>query len=319
MRDPLCPPEDLPKWVPGQVILGSDGQGWRNVALRSYRYCGQDVIVPAMRDYMIVSCRAGDTPMQRRFGGRWRHDHLGPGAASLLTRAQRAHWCWSAPVEVTHLYLAPTLVAEVASEVMERPVSGVELADVLRTDDPVLTAAVAAITAEAETRALGGPLYVEAIARGLIVHLLRRYASVRLAPHSGGAEGLSPCQIRLIREHVEANLAETLDLGGMAALLGMGVGRFTRLFRQSFGCAPYAHVLARRLCRARELLAATGLPIKEIAMACGFSDQAHLTRLFVRDTGTTPAAYRRALQGARAGPGGVAPGPPQDDQATRKP
>ncbi|WP_246175206.1 helix-turn-helix domain-containing protein [Paracoccus limosus] len=219
---------------------------------------------------------------------------MSPGAASLLTRAQKAHWTWNEPIDVTHVYLSAALMAEVASEVMDCLVTEVCLADVLRTDDPVMTAAMAAIRHEAAQQAMGGPLYVETVARGLIIHLLRRYAAItrdRPVPSSG----LSPAQCRIIREHIDANLAERLDLAGMAAQLGMTPCLFARRFRISFGLPAYAWVTARRLERARRLLGETGASIKAIAVDCGFADQAHLTRLFARETGVTPAAYRRAL------------------------
>lgn len=290
----LCPPEDLPDWVPGRVLLASDGLGWRHVALRSYHYRGQDVIVPAMRDFMLVGYETGVTPMQRRFAGRWNRDRLGPGAASLLTRAQKAHWTWTEPINVTHIYLAPELVAQVAGEVMDCHVVDVRLADVLRTDDPVMTAAMSAISHEAREHGLGGPLYVESMARGLIIHLLRRYASVE-ARQPATRSGLGPAQGRIIQEYIDANLSESLDLAGMADELGLTPCLFARQFRESFGSPPYAWVMSRRLSRARHLLAETALPIKEIAAICGFTDQAHLTRLFSRELGTTPAVYRKTL------------------------
>src|SRR5690606_1695465 len=119
----------LPRWVPGRILLQSDELGWKNVGLRSYHYQGQDVIVPAMRDYMLVSDRQGVTPMQRRFDGKWRKETLSPGAVSFLTRAQRAFWNWRNPVEVTHVYLSGALVTEVASEVFDCQVPDVRLAD----------------------------------------------------------------------------------------------------------------------------------------------------------------------------------------------
>ena len=289
----LVPPEDLPRWVPGRVLLASDGLGWRHVGCRSYHYNGQESVVPAMRDFMLVSYRQGATPMQRRFDGAWRREMLGPGAVSLLTRAQRAEWCWAEPIDVTHVYLSAALVAEVASEVMDRHVTEVRLEDVLRTDDPVMTAATDLIAAEARAQALGGPLYVESVARGLIMHLLRRYAQI-VARAPAGAGGMGPAQMRRIADHIEAHLGDPLDLAGMAAVLGMTPCLFARAFRQAFGQPPYAYVIARRLARAERLLAETALPIKEIAAICGFADQAHLTRLFARARTTTPAAFRRA-------------------------
>lgn len=291
----LVPPEQLPDWVPGRILLASDKLGWRHVALRAYHYHGQDVIVPAMRDFMLVGYQAGDTPMQRRFEGRWSHDRLGPGAASLLTRAQKAHWTWSEPIDVTHVYLSGALVASVASEVMDCHVSDVQLADVLRTDDPVMTAAMHAISEEARHQAMGGALYVESVARALSVHLLRRYASIRTRPLSPSG-GLAPGQMRRIEDFIASNLGQSLDLSQMAAELGLTPCLFARQFKLSFGKPPYAHVIDRRLACARHMLATTTLPIKEIAASCGFTDQAHLTRLFSRSYDTTPAAFRHSAQ-----------------------
>jgi AraC family transcriptional regulator len=288
----LIPFEDLPDWVPGRVLLASDGQNWKNVALRSYHYHGQDVVVPAMRDFMLVSYKTGTTPMRRRFDGRWKRETLGPGATSLLTRAQRAYWNWHEPIDVTHVYLSSALVAEVASEVMDCAVSEVTLHDVLRTDDPVMAAAAEAIAQEARTQGLGGALYVDTVARGLIIHLLRRYASVRLQ-RSDRSGGLSSAQERRIAEFIEANLNAALDLKTMADALEMAPCLFARRFRRSFGQPPYAFVKSRRLEHARKLLATTELPIKAIAADCGFSDQAHLTRMFSAQFGETPAVFRR--------------------------
>ncbi|MDQ1900836.1 AraC family transcriptional regulator [Paracoccus sp. WLY502] len=288
----LIPFEELPEWVPGKVLLASDGQNWKRVALRSYHYQGQDVVVPAMRDFMLVSYRTGTTPMQRRFDGRWKKETLGPGAASLLTRAQQAYWNWHEPIDVTHVYLSGEMVAEVASEVMDCAVSEVTLDDVLRVDDPVMSSAADAIAGEARNRALGGSLYVDTVARGLIIHLLRRYASVRqLEPERTGV--LTPQQEKRIVEFIETEIETPLDLKVMADALNMTPCLFARQFRRSFNMPAYAFVKARRLERARRLLATTELPIKAIASDCGFCDQAHLTRMFSSEFGMPPGEFRR--------------------------
>lgn len=291
----LVPPEHLTDWVPGRILLASDALNWRHVALRAYHYHAQDVIVPAMRDFMLVSYQVGVTPMQRTFGGRWTHNKLQPGATSLLTRAQRAHWTWSEPIDVTHIYLSGAIVANVASEVMDAHVSDVRLADILRTDDPMMAAAAQYLSEEARQQGMGGALYVESIARALIVHLLRRYASVKLS-RPAAAQELGPAQKRRIEDYIRSNLSASLDLTGMAAELGLTPCLFSRLFRKSFGTPPYQYVIEMRLARASHLLARTGMPIKEIVAICGFADQAHLTRLFSRAFSTTPAAFRREVQ-----------------------
>jgi transcriptional regulator GlxA family with amidase domain len=48
----------------------------------------------------------------------------------------------------------------------------------------------------------------------------------------------------------------------------------------------------RRIERAQEMLARSNLPLSEIALATGFSDQSHLARLFRQLVGTTPGQFR---------------------------
>jgi AraC family transcriptional regulator len=294
----LVPPEDLPDWVPGDVLCASDGLGWKNVYLRTYHYLGQDVIVPAMRDFMIVGYRLGATPMQRRFDGQWSHATCAPGAVSLLTRAEPSHWFWSETIDVTHVYVSQELVVEVASEVMERPIAEVTLADVLRLEDPAITFALQAIAAEAQAQGLGGPLYVETMARCMIVHLLRKFASIK--PERGCPGGrLNLLQRRRIDEFIDARLDEAIDLKSLADLANLTPCNFARQFKRATGKAPHAYVIERRLERAQRLLTLTSLPIKEISASCGFADQAHLTRLFLRSRERTPAAFRKEFGGGR--------------------
>jgi len=291
----LVPPEDLPNWVPGDVLCASDDLGWRNVFLRSYHYLGQDVIVPAMRDFMIVGYRLGATPMQRRFDGQWSHATCAPGAVSLLTRAEQSHWFWSETIDVTHVYFSQELVLDVAQEVLDRPVVEVSLADVLHLEDPAITFALQAIAAEAQMRALGGPLYVETLARGMIIHLLRKYASVKPGRELDAGGRLDARRRALIDDYIDAHLDEAIDLKTLADLANLPVCAFARQFKRATGKAPYAYVIEQRLERAQKMLAFTSLPIKQISASCGFADQAHLTRLFLRSRDRTPAAYRREL------------------------
>lgn len=287
----LITPTELPDWVPGQVICASDTLGWRGVALRGYRYLGQDVYIPPMRDYMIVSYRRGLTPMERRFDGAWKQTRCAPGSISLLTRAQRSNWNWSENIDVFHVYLTEQTLARLASEALDNAVADVHLRDVLNVEDPVLTAGVASIQREADTQAFGGNLYVEAIATQLSLHLLRNYAELKI-PERTDASRLSATQRARIGEYIDAHLHETLELQTLADVAGLGVASFSRRFRASFGSAPYAWVTQQRVARAQRLLADPRCALKQIALDCGFADQAHMTRVFRARLGTTPGALR---------------------------
>ncbi|MEF3129654.1 AraC family transcriptional regulator [Rhizobium leguminosarum] len=66
-----------------------------------------------------------------------------------------------------------------------------------------------------------------------------------------------------------------------------------RAFRETTGMTPYQWVLRERIDRARNLLRTSKTPLAEVAIACGFADQSHFTRVFAGIVGTTPGNWRR--------------------------
>jgi AraC-like DNA-binding protein len=64
-----------------------------------------------------------------------------------------------------------------------------------------------------------------------------------------------------------------------------------RQFRAAFGISPHQYLLGRRLREARRLVAA-GTALADVAYRCGFADQSHLTRCFVRRFGFTPGRFQ---------------------------
>ena len=132
----------------------------------------------------------------------------------------------------------------------------------------------------------------EATALLLTAHALkdagRRDTAAR--PAQGG---LAPWQISRVTEFIGANLARAIRIQGLAAMTRLSTGHFRHAFRCSMGESPYAYVLRRRMEHAQELMLLTEDPLSQIALDCGFTDQPHLTRLFRRIVGITPAAWRR--------------------------
>lgn len=289
----IITPKELPKWVPGEVLSSSDNLGWKGVGHRSYRYAALDVPIPPLDHFMVVRYAAGQTPMDRCFEQRWSRADCRPGDASLLTMSEASHWHWTQQIDVSHVYLSNSLMSRVAGEVMDRPVAEVRLHDVLCARDPTLLAITDAITQEAVQPEMGGPLYAETLGTQLAVHLLRKYAQVTFRHDLPGGR-LSPAQMRRVLDLIDSRLHEALTLEDMAEAAGLGVCTFHRRFRETQGRAPHAFVIDRRVERARQLLTAGDLAVKEVAACCGFSDQAHMTRVLRARLGTTPAKLRGA-------------------------
>ncbi|SHJ94263.1 helix-turn-helix transcriptional regulator [Halomonas caseinilytica] len=74
-----------------------------------------------------------------------------------------------------------------------------------------------------------------------------------------------------------------------------GLSRRTleRTFRHQVGLAPAQMDLLQRLKHARALLARAESSLSQVALACGFHDQAHFTHRFRRHAGETPGEYRQ--------------------------
>jgi AraC-like DNA-binding protein len=93
-----------------------------------------------------------------------------------------------------------------------------------------------------------------------------------------------------LREHLQAHEFEVVTLAAAGELLGASPAHLVRCFSQTFGIAPHAYVLGRRIEAARQRLL-EGEPVARVAASVGFCDQSHLTRHFKRHVGTTPGRY----------------------------
>jgi AraC family transcriptional regulator len=288
----LIRPEQLPTWVPGTLTVRSPDTGWDGVSVRGYRYAGSDVLVPPIRDFMIVAYRRGTTLMRRRVDRQWLSEQLAPGDVSLLTRAADSHWVWDNDIEVVHVYLTQHELAATCKQMYERDVQDVELHDEIRADDPAIHRTAMLIAQEAAHGGAGSGLLVESLSCQLAVHILRRHAHV-LFRESHTHDGLTFRQERTVRDYVQEHLGENLTLDELAASVTLSRYHFARRFRASTGTTPHEYVLQQRVARAQTLLIRTNYPLLDIAVICGFADQSHFNRVFKKHTGVPPGHYRK--------------------------
>lgn len=288
--------EELPRYAPGKLMLDSSSAGKSDFRLRVFRYAPSDIWVPPSENFLIVVYREGTTSINRRVSGPWKRDLVGRGVTTLLTRAEASNWRWGHDIEVSHFYIAPSLMAKTASEAFDRDTECVELHDLLRVEDPVLTWIADRMVQEVSEGGPGGRLCYDALALQASVHILRRYASVGFKlPCSQGR--FRPAHARLIEDYIEQNISRNITLEELANICNCTPVQFARKFHAHYGVRPHAYVLRRKVERACDHLRKDRLPLKEIALLSGFSDQSHLNRIFRRYLDTTPAEYRKTLMG----------------------
>lgn len=105
--------------------------------------------------------------------------------------------------------------------------------------------------------------------------------------------GLVAWQIARVRAYIDSHLHRTIHIRDLSAVAGRSPAHFIRKFKSTFGEPPHAYVVRKRLEKACHLMITNSAPLSEIALSVGFSDQAHLCRLFRRAFGQSPNSWRR--------------------------
>jgi AraC-like DNA-binding protein len=105
--------------------------------------------------------------------------------------------------------------------------------------------------------------------------------------------GLASWQIVRVRAYIDSNLHHAIYVRDLSAIARRSPAHFSRKFKLAVGESPHAYVMRSRLERARHLMMTSAASLSEIALSAGFSDQAHLCRLFRQTVGQSPASWRR--------------------------
>lgn len=224
----------------------------------------------------------------------WRLDagraHGWPGALCLMPQGASSDWEINDTFEFVHLYVTDDELRRQFSETLDRDARMMIIPEATFDDAPRLAESLRRLALATQA---GDTLRAEEAITTAIACLFSdpRYGGARPAPLRGG---LSPAVRRRLIDYIEARLEHAITLQELAGVAGMSEFHLQRMFRLSCGVSPYGFILNRRIDRARRMLAG-GDPIAEIASACGFSSQSHMTRMFKAVTGTTPSAYRHGI------------------------
>jgi AraC family transcriptional regulator len=181
---------------------------------------------------------------------------------------------------------------EVASDAGARPIDALVPSNGVATADPVTARLGLCLLPAIEHPGQLNKLFIDHVASALCAHIVHAYGGMRL-PAEAGAAGLAPWQERRATEIMTAHLDGDISVVEIAGECGLSRGHFDRAFKQSTGLSPHRWLVQRRLDKAKDLLRNSSLPIVEIALACGFAEQSHFTRVFTRNVGESPGIWRR--------------------------
>ncbi|CBS87089.1 AraC family transcriptional regulator [Azospirillum lipoferum] len=133
------------------------------------------------------------------------------------------------------------------------------------------------------------PLRTDTDALRAFTALALRHGDLTARPREAGQE---PAAVRRAREYLDAHLDSAVELADLAEAAGLSRFHLLRVFRAAVGTTPHGYLTDRRVAQAKRMLIGP-LPLADVALACGFCDQAHFNRVFKGRVGVSPGQYRR--------------------------
>jgi len=218
---------------------------------------------------------------------------LRPGGIGLFDLSTSPIVLFEAPVKNVRFYITKHALDELCYACGHRRVAG--LRQILGEQDPVLHHMSHAFMAWAEYYGPNNQLFLDYLVMAFHAHIIRAYGqdygTVRLRG------GLAAWQLRNVCDLMIAKLADRITTAELAEACGLSISQFNYAFRQSTGTPPHKWLMKARVDQAKSLLRDGSIELRDVALACGFSDQSHLSRVFSVHEGISPGRWRRLCRG----------------------
>ena len=258
-----------------------EGGPGRSKADTEHQHC---LVVPAQDDPIrAVSIRDGIS-----------HNYtLRRGDIALAPQGSDVTWEWFDPAKVILIWLDPVALQRFVELDMRLLVTGSSLETETVIQDHALVDAAHHLHEASLRKDVGADILFDALARVFIVNLVRNYGT----REDGAAGAFDVETYSAVLDHIEQRLDSKITPASLANVAGMSEATFARKFKQRTGHPPMAFVKQVRLRAAHIHLQSGTLSLGEIAIRCGFADQAHFSRVFRASYGRAPGQYRSGLKG----------------------
>ncbi len=292
---------ELDRSIPGSLLKGSSGRPWKDLLVQIFsRNQVQDcILVPAVPEPLIVWVLSGSAIVEERErGSAWQASHVTAGDFFLTHTKSPYEMRWKATgtesFQVMHFYLGLPLLKRALKDVFGEDMADAGLRDVSGQQDEVLSVLLEQLRRELTSPRQPSALFVQGIAQGIAVHLLRSYSDPRTGRRRP-AGGLPAFKLRKVTDLMETQLDQDFRLERLARAAGLSDFHFCRMFKQSTGYSPSGYFIRLRMEKARRLLRETEQSVIDIGLCVGYSSPSHFSQVFRRDAGVTPSEYRSRL------------------------
>lgn len=213
--------------------------------------------------------------------GTWSCEHQAWGfseAICLLPEGYDARWKHNGYVKNLHLYFTPHDLEAMNWTKASSP------EPLVYGRHPLLSVMAGALASNLDWAAPADQLAVD--------HLVLAILSQMSRAETTSARGLPAATLDRIEARMRALEEGPASLAELAGLAGMSPRHLSRLYKASTRQSLSARQRQLQVERVKHLLRGPE-PLSAVALACGFSSQSHMTRVFRAETGAPPALWRR--------------------------
>lgn len=276
-----------------EIIRSSQDHGWQELYVahtHEYPHSGLYQPVP----FFWLAMTLTETEIRRNAGGHEQVASLPAYSISMVEPFTEVECGLLSETEAVHIFLQPSLLYEVAQDLYQVEPSQVSLLPILGVKSASLSWLLRSIKQTLSEPVGFSHAKIAYLARALCADLLAKFS---ILPDQKGRHaqpvGFTTRQLQRIDAFIEQRLGQDLRVVDLASFCAMGISTFHQRFKAARQMTPHQYIMRQRVGKAQEMLVANpSLSLSEIALACGFSDQAHFATLFKRITGTTPTSFR---------------------------
>ncbi|MFL6228958.1 MAG: helix-turn-helix domain-containing protein [Pyrinomonadaceae bacterium] len=286
------------RYAGGECLYESRGEAWRDIKawLTALPPVVETLHLPAVSEPFLAWTMSGEVDFEEREDGRpWITNRIKNGSFFLTTGGAPYDVRWRAvtpePFETMLVFIELPVLQRAMEDVFGDEAAHARLRDASAFDDEGLNSLLELLRAEL-MRGQASPLFVQALAQMIAVHLARSYGVTDGESHRR-SPSLPGHKLRQITDWMSEHAAEEFSLERLAAQAGLSRFHFQRLFKAATGVAPSRYHIDLRINEARRLLRETKMGVVDVALEVGYMNPSHFARLFRRETGLSPSDYRR--------------------------
>jgi AraC-like DNA-binding protein len=232
-------------------------------------------------------------PIRHRIGSPRSPFLIVPPSAAVSAPGDHLAGSWEGIGRGRHILVSPGFVATATGKDLSPEAIGRRHFARLREpdySDTIIQDLMDALASEIRYSNPGGATFLQTLVTSLVHYALQITARLPSIV-AGNRGGLSPPQLRLVLDLIDAQLTERPSLFELAAKLDVSTRYFCRAFRISTGMSPHQYILKRRVELARGLIKRGSMSLSEVAISAGFVDHSQMTATFRKVLKLTPSQF----------------------------